>query len=92
MQGFLSSGTLGFYCTKNKNKGSDTQGITYGRKYQNHLHIRIIQSFEGLQLRPFRIFLSISISVFDRKKTAKGFYTYDGCTLVINKLCNFEQT
>jgi len=25
-----------------------TQGITYGKKYRNHLHIQIIQAYEGL--------------------------------------------
>jgi hypothetical protein len=49
-----------------------TQGITYGRKYRNHLHIRIIQAYEGLKLRPDFIFLFISISIFEHKKTAKG--------------------
>jgi hypothetical protein len=49
-----------------------TQGITYGRKYRNHLHIGILLAFEGLQLRPFSIFLFISISIFEHKKTAKG--------------------
>jgi hypothetical protein len=63
-----------------------TQGITYGRKYRNHLHIRIIQAYEGLKLRPFSIFLFISISIFEHKKTAKGFYTYDG---FVNSQTNF---
>lgn len=63
-----------------------TQGITLGRKYRNHLHIRIIQAYEGLKLRPFSIFLFISISIFEHKKTAKGFYTYDG---FVNSQTNF---
>ena len=45
-----------------------TQGITLGRKYRNHLHIGILLAFEGLQLRPFSIFLFISISILNTKK------------------------
>ena len=45
-----------------------TQGITYGRKYRNHLHIGILLAFEGLKLRPDFIFLFISISIFEHKK------------------------
>jgi len=49
-----------------------TQGITYGRKYRNHLHIRVIQAYEGLKLRPDLIIYTFLYAFLHNKKPPKG--------------------
>jgi hypothetical protein len=55
-----------------------TQGITYGRKYRNHLHIRIIQAYEGLKLRPDLIIYTFLYAFLHNKKPPKGILPPDG--------------
>ena len=73
-----------------------TQGITLGRKYRNHLHIGILLAFEGLKLRPFSIFLFISISVNDKikmykKEKIKMYKVVHSCYLYLRRDSNGRQ-